>query len=229
MGVALVGAMCITGTGTLISRCASIIVPVPMIHGGEEGGGGEGGFGFEAALQDSLFQRVAVLRGEFGGGGGGEAFGDVEGAEDGVLVAADEVAGVLHLADAVVVGLELRLLVVLQDFGAGDKPCNDDAAQLVDDAEFDGRLGGDGLCVASGFDGHVDEVVKVFLADAVGNDFLLDEAEVGEHTDEFFTRLVEVEVLLQDYGGGDEHGGGEVEVAGLAPEGDDLAALGVDV
>lgn len=97
--------MCITGTGTLISRCASIIVPVPMIHGGEEGGGGEGGFGFEAALEDGLFQLVAVLRGEFGGGGGGEACGDVEGAEDGVLVVADEVAGVLHLAHAVVVGL----------------------------------------------------------------------------------------------------------------------------
>ena len=198
MGVALVGAMCITGTGTLISRCASIIVPVPMIHGGEEWGGGEGG---------------GVV---------------AEGFEDGVLVAADEVAGVLHLAHAVVVGLELRLLVVLQDFSAGDEPGDDDAAQLVDDAELDGRLGGDGLCVASSFDGHVDEVVEVFLADAVGNDFLLDEAEVGEHTDEFLTGLVEVEVLLQDDGGGDEHGGGEVEVAGLAPEGDDFATL-VDV
>ena len=69
-------------------------------------------------------------------------------------------------------------------------------AQLMDDAQLYRRLGGDGLCVAGFCQGYFSKVVKQFLTNSVGYDFLLDKALVGEHTDELLTRLLEVDVLL---------------------------------
>jgi hypothetical protein len=75
--------------------------------------------------------------------------------------------------------------------------------------------------------GKLDEVGAKVFADGRGEDLFLQETEVGEQLDEFFTGVVDVEILLKDTGRGDEHACGEVEIAGLTPEGDYLAAIGV--
>ena len=72
----------------------------------------------------------------------------------------------------------------------------------------------------------LNEVGTEAFADGRGKDFFLQEAQVGEHLDEFFSRVIDIEVFLQYAGRGDEHPCGEVEVAGLSPEGDDFLEFG---